>query len=950
MEYRLLGPVEVEREGRVLALGGPKQRAVLAILLLRRGSSVPSDVLIEDLWGESAPPTARNALQGYVFQLRKVLEPEIPRAQPHRILVSDGAGYRLDAPVDAVDVDRFERLAAEGRRLTQRSPQAAVGRFDEALALWRGPPLADLAYEAFAQAEVNRLDERRLTVQEDRIDALLAAGRHAEVVGELEALVEQHPLRERLRGQFLLALYRSGRQSEALEAYASARSALVEQLGIDPGPELRALHLAILNQDPGLAAPTAREPVGFRPPPRPPTRLVGRDQAVAEVTALLRTRRVVTLLGPGGIGKTRLALAVAEAAAGDYPDGIAWVELETIREPELVLHEIGAAGGLVDVVSELEGRRALLVLDNLEQVLECAPSLADLVARAGDVRVLVTSREPLDVAAEHRYDVPLLDSTDAVELFRDRAEALGVSLGANEVVAGICRRFDGLPLALELAAAQTTVFEPSELLGRLDSPDLLAGTRRDAPDRHRSLHAAIEWSHSLLDDRERDVFARLGVFPGGWTLDAAERVAGADPSLVDVLVRKSLVRRIGERFTMLESIRRDARARLEATGKLEELSRAHALFVADLVAALDRERPEGWILAFDEEHPNLRAAIDWALDAREAGLALELATAARTFWETRGHVEEGARRLEAALALPGASDAVRARGLYAAAIMHARALRFADAERLNRDAVALARKIDDVQDLARALNALGIALYHLGRLEESQEALAESLELKRRLGDERGAAIALLSLGNTAIAAGDFVLAEEHQREALHALRAAGDELGVATALDDLAVLRLLADDAEGAHVLLEESLAISRRIGAIASVASALAHLGQALATTDPDRAHDALTEALPLFQSLDEPEGVAAMLESLAAWWLSRDPSRAASILGAADNIRERAGAEREPVARRARERVELAGAEALGSAWAPAVAGGRGIGEEAAVSLALEAPLQQAAEASA
>ena len=255
MEYRLLGPVEVEHDGRLLRLGGPKQRAVLAILLLRRGTSVPADVLVDELWGESAPPTARNALQGYVFQLRKVLEPEVERGQPHRVLVSDGAGYHVNLEPGELDLDRFERLTAEARNLLPSAPAVAAARLDEALALWRGPPLADLAFEPFAQAEVLRLDELRLAAQEDRFDALLATGRHADLVADLEALVDRHPLRERLHGQLLLALYRAGRQSDALAAYARSREELVEQLGVEPGEPLRELHRRILQQDPGLAAP-----------------------------------------------------------------------------------------------------------------------------------------------------------------------------------------------------------------------------------------------------------------------------------------------------------------------------------------------------------------------------------------------------------------------------------------------------------------------------------------------------------------------------------------------------------------------------------------------------------------------------------------------------------------------------------------------------------------------
>ena len=309
------------------------------------------------------------------------------------------------------------------------------------------------------------------------------------------------------------------------------------------------------------------------------------------------------------------------------------------------------------------------------------------------MRLLVTSREPLDIAAERRYQVPLLESEAAVELFRDRAEAVGAAIPDEDAaIRAICDRLEGLPLAVELAAARTAGFSPGELLRRLAAtPDVLAGTRRDAPERHRTLRATIEWSYSLLDEDERSLFARLGVFAGGWSAEAAETVAGADANLLESLVEKSLVRRDGERLSMLESIRRFSHEQLEAGPDAELLSRRHAQFVAELVRALDRERPDGWLLAFDREHANFRAALDWAIAAGAADLALELAHDARTFWETHGLIDEGSSRLHEALALPGATDSVRSRGLYAAGILEARALRYAEAERLHREAVALCR-------------------------------------------------------------------------------------------------------------------------------------------------------------------------------------------------------------------------------------------------------------------
>ena len=487
----------------------------------------------------------------------------------------------------------------------------------------------------------------QLAALEDRLDALLAAGRHSELVGELEALVESQPLRERLWGQLLLALYRSGRQADALDAYARARDELVEQLGVEPGPELRRLQRGILEQDPDLDAPVPRARTVVRQPPRPAGRLVGRAADVERVAELLREHRLVTLLGPGGVGKTRLALAVAERVAGDFPDGVAWAPLEAIREPPLVPSEIAVAlGNADDVAAELEGRRVLLVLDNLEQVLGCAASLAELIAATSDVRMLVTSREPLDIAAERRYQVSLLERAAAIELFNDRADAVGVMVDEDAAaVAAICDRLEGLPLAVELAAARTTVFSPEELLLRLDSaPDLLDGARRDAPDRHHTLRATISWSHELLDDAERALFQQLSVFAGGCTLDSAAVVTQAGLDAVASLVGKSLLRAGDGRVRMLATIREFAQERLEESGDASEVRARHARHYLDLARVADEELtgPDqaDAFARLAQEQDNIRAALTWAV-ASDRELALELAAAGRLVLVRTGPIGRG---------------------------------------------------------------------------------------------------------------------------------------------------------------------------------------------------------------------------------------------------------------------------------------------------------------------
>ena len=558
MRFGILGPLQaVGDDGRELALGGRMPRAVLALLLLRANEVVSSDQLVEELWAGAPPASGVKGLHVHVSRLRQALagnsDPDGER------LVTTAGGYILTVGPDELDVQRCERLIGEGRSLlAEGRPDQALASLSGAVELWRGDVLADFQYDAFAQAEIARLGELRAAVLEERVAVEMLLGQEAQVLGELERLVRDYPYRERLRGQLMLALYRTGRQAEALAAYRAARSALVDELGIEPSVELRQLHEAILAQDGALlqtnsgqpapsaaaTAVTAVTAAGRVHLPEQATPLIGRERELAELMTLADSRRLITLTGTGGTGKTRLGMAFAAGLADRYPDGVWWVPLAMVSEARLVPATIAAVlGDIVDLPMYLRGRALLLVLDNFEHVIEAARAVAELLSGAPGCGVIVTSRERLGVAAEQEYPVAPLSPDAAVELFTARARQVEPGYEPGAEIDAICERLDRLPLALELAATRVKLLSGQQLLTRLEQRlPLLAGGRRDLPKRHSTMRATIAWSYDLLSGPEQRLFTRLAVFVGSFELEAAEQICGADLDAMRSLIDKSLVR------------------------------------------------------------------------------------------------------------------------------------------------------------------------------------------------------------------------------------------------------------------------------------------------------------------------------------------------------------------------------------------------------------------------
>ncbi len=670
-EFKILGPLEVRRAGVLLDLPAPRLRALVAALLLDADRAVPVETLIARLWGDEPPDGARNALQNYVLRVRRVL------GEPGALLTHP-LGYRMPVDGEALDLSRFDALVARAKADARPARMSAL--LAEALGLWRGRPLADVGSESLRLEMEPVLAERRRHALELRIDADLELGRHADVLGELRELTLTHPLQERFWAQRMLALYRSGRQGEALECYREAARLLADELGVDPGPQLRDLHRRMLGADPGLTG-TCAAPVPVRRRgnlPAETTSFVGREAQLAQAARLLGRSRLVTMTGAGGVGKTRLALKAAAWAEPEFADGAWLVDLAPLTDPALLALTVAEALGIRDqssrpaveaLVDQLRDGRLLLLLDNCEHVVDAVAALTGTLLRAAEgLRVLATSRTRLGLPGEHVLPVPPLDGAEAVELLADRGTAsapgFAVTDRNRDTVDRLCRRLDGIPLAIELAAVRLDTLSAAQILDRLDDRfHLLA-----AGSAQRTLRAVVDWSHELCTEWERLVWARLSVFAGGFDLEAAEAVCGgeglAPHAVLDGLgglVRKSILTAdtggVRTRYLVLETLRQYGRERLGELGKETALRERHRDHYLDVAARAAREwcGPGGaeWLALLREELPNLRAALEFCLTEpgeAEAGLRLALDLSRVHAWLFTGTPGEGRHWLESALA------------------------------------------------------------------------------------------------------------------------------------------------------------------------------------------------------------------------------------------------------------------------------------------------------------
>lgn len=815
IEVNLLGPLAVKVPGGHVDFEGAKQRRLFAALAMRAPEPVTVDALVEAVWADQAPEGRDQALQKQVSRLRARLGEALPVRRR-------AAGYALEISREAIDSRRFEALLADGQ-------------YGPALALWRGPALADHRFDDFAQAEIERLEELRLEATEERLAAELDQGQAGDLVGELRTLVAENPLRERLRGRLMLALYRSGRQAEALEVMREGRRLLVEELGLEPGPELRRLERMILAHDPELNAETHGD-VLAAPLPHPANATIGREGELAEIGALLVRPevRLLTLTGAGGVGKTRLAVEASRAAHGRFAGGTAYVDL-TGAEGVLITAAAAALGVVADTPAELgerltratRGAPALLVLDGFERFLSDAAHVAQLLAAAPNLTVVATSRAPLRLTAEHAYRVEPLAISNAAALFSARVAAARPDWARGEereVVDAICARLDGLPLAIELAADRARLLPLPALLERLERRlELLSCGPRDLPERQRSLRATLEWSWEVLEPAQRTLLGQLSVFEGGASLEAVHAVcdagAPAEVLLAGIVDRSSLVVvEAGEdaqpRLAMLDSVREFAAGQ---AGDRAEPERRHAeyfLAYAERVERASRADRRAWLARLAGERGNLRVAFErfLALGRAEEALRIAISFARALPWDAHAHEVRGwlAQALDV---FDPAPSVRRAAAYYWDGQLALSQARFAEAEAPLERALTVAQDLNDASLVAHVLAALG----RMAVLIDSPAAagLCEtSVAIARGLGEPGLLADASLALAGACERAEDWDRASAMADEALKLYRKADDPYGAATALGEQGFYDLVHGRLDRSERRLSEALELRRQLG----------------------------------------------------------------------------------------------------------------------------------------
>ena len=901
VQIGMLGSFELRTDGGVLAdVPGARLRGLLIALALQPGHAVPKATLVNWIWGEHPPSDAANALQRLVSRLRKAL--------PEGLVEGQTDGYRLRVEPDAVDAVRFERLVGQAR---DDGDPRRVRLLREALGLWRGAAMQDVGLPdsgAF-DAAVTRLEGLRLTAMEDRFEAEISLGHGAELVTELTDVAAAHPLRERLIAALMRALVAAGRDTEALLVYQRTREALADALGVDPSPELSALHVALLRGELGRREENRKTNLRAEL-----TSFVGKDADVAAVRELIAEHRLTTVIGPGGSGKTRLATETARTLLGDMPDGAWLVELADIGADGDVAQSALAALGLRDalltgapnaepmerLIAALRDRATLLILDNCEHVIESAAAFAHRVLGEGQrLRILATSREPLGITGEALWLVePLalpdrdaspgeIESSPAIQLLRDRAGAVRRDLAADarslSTMVRVCRALDGMPLAIELAAARLRTMSLDQLASRLDDRfRLLTGGSRTALPRHKTLRAMVNWSWELLTDAERMVLRRLSVFSGGASLDAAERVCGREAveqeqvlELLTALTEKSLLLTDDDgapRYRMIGTIKEYAAHRLAESGEADLARQAHLAYFTELTETaepyLRRAEQVEWLATLEAEHDNIGSAMRGALAAGEAYPAMRLAAGAGWYWWLGGHRAEGTELIIAATETPGeVPDEIRA--MVYALVVHFVSSGRGDAHQ----AEAWIRKAHQFIQRSQSRNPLLELVVPLERMVQAPEAFLPAWEPLLDNEDPWVRALVRLQLGKMRIVLGEGGLdADAHLEMALAEFRALGERWGISFALTELADRIAVRGELARACQYYEQAIAAVTEVGAIEDVIRMRSRQAQLYwVLGDEDASAAAIAEAGRCAERVAWPDALAELALSkaeLARW----------------------------------------------------------------------------------
>jgi predicted ATPase/DNA-binding SARP family transcriptional activator len=958
----MLGPFEVRTDDGVFAdVPGARLRGLLIALALEPSRVVPKATLVDWIWGEQPPSDAANALQRLVSRLRKAL--------PEGLVEGQTDGYRLRVEPDAVDAVRFERLVGQARN--DEDPRG-VRRLREALALWRGAAMQDVGLQESAafDSAITRLEGLRLTAMEDRFDAEISLGHGVELVTELTDLVAAHPVRERLVAALMRALVATRRDTEALLVYERTRETLADELGVDPSPELSALHVALLRGELGRREKNRKTNLRAEL-----TSFVGKDADVAAVREHVAEHRLTTLIGPGGSGKTRLATETARTLLGDLPDGAWLVELAAIGADGDVAQATLAALRLRDallvgeapdaeptdrVIAAVRERAMLLILDNCEHVIESAAAFAHRVlGECQRLRILATSREPLGITGEALWPVaPLrlpaedadpgeIESSPAVRLLQDRASAVRKDLATDahtlSTMARVCRALDGMPLAIELAAARLRTLSLDQLANRLDDRfRLLTGGSRTALPRHRTLRAVIDWSWELLTDAERMVLRRLSVFSGGASLEAAERVCAGDAvetgqvlELLTGLTEKSLVVAEGvraPRYRMLGTIKEYAEQRLAEAGESDLTRRAHLAYFTEFTENaephLRRAEQLEWLAALEAEHDNISVAVRGAIAAGEAQGAMRLAAAAGWYWLLGGHRAEGTELATTAAGMSGeVTDDVRATAYALAAVFVTagqadvyqaqdwirEAYRFTQHSRQSHPVLGfvapLERMLQEPTDFLPAFEPLlsdddpwtraqarltrGRMRIMLGRDERDADADIETaLAEFRALGERWGISFALSALADRLAMRGEFGRACRHYEQAAEVVTEVG-------AIEDVLRIRarqahvywLSGDDRASAAAMAEAQRCADRIVWPDALAELALAKAELARWSGNAEQAHRQLDVATAMLGDDAKWANVRAVIQDRLGY-LAEDldearEHRAAAVRAASESV---------------------------------------------------------------